>query len=511
MSYANWMRDNWATLGSLNVKQICLPGAHDAGMSVARNCTKFGSACNTQTQTLGMSELLRVGVRYFDLRPTLFGASFVTGHYQDTGIWLVGNQGCNGEGLTAILDAVAAFIDGGARELIVLKFSHFYNRDADRSFNNADFQALFQLVNDRLGNRLFVNNTGRRLAQLSLAELMPTRGTVWAVFDLKITSGSLPAGMYTYADYDPTKPNPTVADLVVYDEYSETNTLATMTGDQLSKLADKANHGGDMFLLSWTLTLSKTQATTGSECILPLSGPANDALAPDLHDAYFACALDRERIPNVLYVDTAADFVTEIGVTLNNLLYPAITSPVSQDKPLSGQKNRSSEDFRFPFAPDGPLLVHLPPGVFCLVMHDRGLANDVIEYILYDGVQIPQDKLKGSVDYYLASPQGASGAFRALFTTSKTASSEPKPKKGEKNRSGSNWKLNGTPRTQVQVSMPAGVYCLIMEDRTKDVIRHVIYNGAVIPCGVLKGGTNYYLASPQGASANFEVTFTFVL
>ena len=86
---------------------ICWPRSHDTGTYMETMCrSTFSNACNTQTQTLGMSELLRVGVRYFDLRPTLFGASFVTGHYQDTGIWLVGNQGCNGEGLTAILDAV---------------------------------------------------------------------------------------------------------------------------------------------------------------------------------------------------------------------------------------------------------------------------------------------------------------------------------------------------------------------------------------------------------------------
>src|SRR5262249_30664900 len=51
------------------------------------------------------------------------------------------------------------------------------------------------------------------------------------------------------------------ANLTVFDSYSSTNSLNAMIINQFAKMEDVANHGGDLFLLSWTLTQDVSQAS----------------------------------------------------------------------------------------------------------------------------------------------------------------------------------------------------------------------------------------------------------
>jgi len=313
----NWMHANYNLIKDKNLKQISLPGAHDAAMYMAQNCSTFGTACNTETQNRTMLGMLSAGVRYFDLRPVIdSGNTMYCGHFSNT---TVGIQGCDGDLLQNILNNVKEFLQAGAKELIILKFSHYLDRTTSTfGFTQSQMNALINQVKNTLGSYLFVNNTGNRLAQIPMSSLIANAGTVFAVFD-KLPSGSAQSGIYSYADFNPQNPQFN-ADLVVYDVYSNTNTLDTMVNDQHTKLDNADNHGGDMFLLSWTLTLSATQASSGSTCIDELATQANNALVPNITAWLGNGGITQTLIPNVIYVDDADGWAAATCMQVNTAL-----------------------------------------------------------------------------------------------------------------------------------------------------------------------------------------------
>jgi hypothetical protein len=89
----------------------------------------------------------------------------------------------------------------------------------------------------------------------------------------------------------------------------------------------------------------------------------------------------------------------------------------SQDKPLSGELNRSSEMFKFKSTPKGYTSVAMPEGIYCVLEHHNGASNDNVIYILYRGASIPKDLVaSGNNNYSLSPPQGATAAFDVTFT-----------------------------------------------------------------------------------------------
>jgi len=92
----DWMQQGLGTLGNRTLRQICMPGSHDAGMSVFRPGTVGAHFANTQTQYLDFYGQLVAGSRYFDLRPVISNGQWVAGHYSklgdgDNGVWVGGN------------------------------------------------------------------------------------------------------------------------------------------------------------------------------------------------------------------------------------------------------------------------------------------------------------------------------------------------------------------------------------------------------------------------------------
>ncbi len=285
-----------------------------------QDCTLGAGDCNTKTQEKTTQAQLESGSRYYDLRPVIYEGEFYTGHLSE--VQVLGLSGCNGDSLGSVLDHVNAFLAGGARELVVLKFSHFQDRDSGSSgFSSEQIGELVSLVQEKIGGWLFVNETGDRLAEISMKEIIGETGKVIAVFDPLGEEHQGP-GIYSYADYKPG--NPLDADLVVYDEYSDTNSLDDMMEDQLAKLDDPAHHGGDMFLLSWTLTQSAEQAAGCiigiADSIEDLAEQANPELDPKIRQQYESGKITLETIPNVLYVDFADGFATDLAVWLNRQL-----------------------------------------------------------------------------------------------------------------------------------------------------------------------------------------------
>jgi hypothetical protein len=152
----NWMQANLATLGSRTVRNLAIPGSHDAGMSSFSVDSKTGFATedNTRTQTLDLAGQLAAGSRYFDIRPVISSGVFRVGHYSFVAP-IQSFQGANGQFVSDMIDQINAFTKDN-KELIVLNLSHDLNtdlpNDSFRAFNQAEYDRLF---NDllRLQNR----------------------------------------------------------------------------------------------------------------------------------------------------------------------------------------------------------------------------------------------------------------------------------------------------------------------------------------------------------------------
>jgi hypothetical protein len=319
IDYSNWMRDTLAFLGPQQLRQISMPASHDAGMSISQNCAAFANSCNTRTQTKNILGQLQAGIRYFDIRPVISGGQLYTAHLSDGGI------GCNGERMQDVLNAVSSFI-ARSGDLVILKFSHYYDRDAGRSgFTTSQMQMLIDRVSSALQRFVYSGTTAQGagdLARITLQTYIGSKGMVLTVYDqLPSNLWNPRTGVYRYAD------KPAAGDLIVYDVYSSTNNLDTMTANQLGKLDDPSNHGSNsLFLLSWTLTQDAAQATAcqftpNDTQIITMAQSAKRVLQQNMQDQYYAGKITPEMMPNMLYTDACDSSITDTALWLNQQLY----------------------------------------------------------------------------------------------------------------------------------------------------------------------------------------------
>ena len=295
---SGWMQENLGLLGSQSLRHLCIPGSHDSGMSTFTSGTAFGTANNTQAQTLDVSGQLQLGVRYFDIRPVVSGGQYYTGHYSgpiDLPVIGPSMQGANGQSIASIISDVNTYTANN-QELVVLYLSH----DMETDLGSANYPPFTQdnwngLLAQLKGlNHLFVapNPTTVDLTLLKLSDFIGSQAAVVVVVDPAgsgITLGDFAAqGFYTPINFS------------VYNQYADTNDLSTMQTNQLGKLAaQRPNPDAGYFLLSWTLTQSNAQAAVpGSESILELAATANPALYSALLPV---CST--QTYPNILYID----------------------------------------------------------------------------------------------------------------------------------------------------------------------------------------------------------------
>ena len=315
---ANWMGLSKGVIGRKSLKHIIMPASHDASMYEVNHCTSFASfganACNTQTQSQSYLAQLNNGIRYFDVRPVIYEGELWTGHFNKSPF-----LGCNGPRLATALQDVNQFIQNKF-ELPILKFSHYLNRDNDASdFTEIQMEELIQSVISHVGNYLYKEDLP--LADTPLADMVAGGSRIIAVFDGlsdALHDQYKSQGIYRYADY----PGSTAADLTVYDKYSGTNSLETMVTDQLKKMNTASNHGGDLFLLSWTLTQDDAQAIACGahlgESIIKMAGTANAVLWKHMVEQFNQGHITPEKTPNLLYHDDAQGFATDVAIWLNN-------------------------------------------------------------------------------------------------------------------------------------------------------------------------------------------------
>lgn len=354
----NWMQNNLSVLGNKTLRHLCMPGSHDAGMSTRASGTAFGFDCNTLTQSTNILGQLQCGMRYFDIRPVIGGGNqLLTGHYGH----ILGDstwQGANGESIQSIIDGVNTYTASN-KELIILNLSHSLNTEVGnnsyRAFNQDEWNRLLaQLTDVNHGiKNLFVasNPTTVDLTTLTLNTFIGNHAAVIVVIQDTIDLDNYAQkGFYKDANFP------------VYNVYSETNDLNTMTSDQLLKMGtQRTTPDSQLFLLSWTLTQNTTQASTcefgTASSIRDLANIAN----PSLYDMLLPHC-NNECYPNILYIDNVQNSnIAALAMAVNSIStyvkVPA-TLTVNQFLAVNSQLISNNGKYQLILQSDGNLVLY---------------------------------------------------------------------------------------------------------------------------------------------------------
>ena len=311
----SWMQDNIVNFQYTKLRDLCIPGSHDAGMSTQGAGTAGAFNCNVITQKHSILGQLQLGVRYFDIRPIISGGDYYTGHYSDVPV--AGWQGANGQSIDSIVSDINQFTRNH-KEAIFLYLSHDLDTDAGRSYQSFTQEQYDALCVKLEGINGRASSNYQTFLDLSLGELIGGNAMQSTVVIIANPSrqGVIP------------KPGSNIWDkskLEVFDSYTGTNKLNRMIDDQIKKM--KANH--PYFLLSWTLTQDATQAATckipfvGGASILKLAKVANSALRGHLMPAVTSTVY-----PKIIYLDGIdSPEATHLAVNIN---YTAIEGNSSE-------------------------------------------------------------------------------------------------------------------------------------------------------------------------------------
>lgn len=247
------MSDNLENIKDKTLRDIAIPGSHQAAIYVAANpwvIGTIGAPGPGVCQNLTIKNQLECGVRYFDLRPGRTRGRFAFTHY--------GAINYHGEWLDEVLDDVNDFMLNH-RECIILKFSHFGD-----FFDDALYRDWMTVVTSKLGRFLFrTTDASINLAKVKLGEFMNQQGAgsvLVIVKESKFTDNPINqfTGVFTGRDQD----SPVVANLSIYDSYLEDPRYVKMRDDQFEKfrkfgivdVESEKEKIPDLFLLCWTCT-----------------------------------------------------------------------------------------------------------------------------------------------------------------------------------------------------------------------------------------------------------------
>jgi hypothetical protein len=128
------MTEITAIITCRSLREICLPGTYDAGMSEKNygDHTLFGISGRTITQHLSVGDQLAYRIRYIDLRPTMSKGQLYTRHFEHVSV--LGWEGANGQSIDSIIADVNGFT-ANHNELIILSISHTHNLDGQQCFH----------------------------------------------------------------------------------------------------------------------------------------------------------------------------------------------------------------------------------------------------------------------------------------------------------------------------------------------------------------------------------------
>ncbi|KAF2645094.1 PLC-like phosphodiesterase [Massarina eburnea CBS 473.64] len=289
----DWMHQSLGSIGNRTLKQICMPGSHDAGMSKFDAGTIGATFANSQTQYLNIYDQLVAGSRYFDLRPVLSNGQWKAGHYSK-----VEGVGIGGNGLL-ISDVVKQVNDFTAKykELVIINVSHTFDTDNDyKDLTQDQWNKLFDVLKG-LNSRYTVKAPGKTdFTTKVLDDFIKDTASVFVVIQ---TPGGILLG--DYADQGFFGPD----NFPFYDNYAESNNADKMQKDQIAKLqsernlvADAAQRKDKFHIFSWTLTQAPEDVLNPEKAVMNLASSVYDALFVEAFNAFTP-----EVFPNVLYVD----------------------------------------------------------------------------------------------------------------------------------------------------------------------------------------------------------------
>ncbi|MVT09476.1 PI-PLC domain-containing protein [Chitinophaga tropicalis] len=327
---ASWIGDLlYPGKADYSLRDIVIPGAHDAGMSVLSGTggSESGSIneCNTLTQSLKIEKQLQAGIRMFDLRIDKYNGQLYTKHSSSDCMEDAIGGGW-GESINEILNATKTFLNTNKKEFVILNFSHFCER-------HIPVKEQARLITDLLGKEYIYYRQEGRLADTKLKNVA---GKVIVLFenyaypDLLVDSGTMTTGSKAFINYRR--------------EYAATNDLQKLlTAQQLFFKELKGNiHDNDLVRLDWQLTeagseaamicnefqsektnplvdgvLLLTNVIKHHKSIITLSLIGNRYLAPKVVEWIRDGTINRENKPNILYVDVAGSWITDFCIDLN--------------------------------------------------------------------------------------------------------------------------------------------------------------------------------------------------
>jgi hypothetical protein len=329
---ATWMADVlFPKKEYYSLKDIVIPGAHDAGMSVLSGVGGQQSGtinhCNVLTQKLNIEGQLNAGIRMFDLRIGSFNNEYYTKHCSsDCMADAIG--GGYGERLSSILQSLKSFLQKNTKEFVVLTLSHFCEREAPA-------KDVADSIIEMLGIDLIYKNDGKNIGQIQLKDL---QGKAIVTFENFARTDNL-------IDSSTINGNTRVF-LNMRREYAATNNIVKLTTKQNAFFNNAKNgiQNNDWVRLDWQLTQSPdeaaiicndfqdektspllsgamllTKAIKKYQSIIDLSLKGNKYLPSSVNGWINDGTINNVNKPNVLYVDAAGAWITDYCIELNNL------------------------------------------------------------------------------------------------------------------------------------------------------------------------------------------------
>ena len=198
-------------------------------------------------------------------------------------------------------------------ELVVFLFSHWCN-------TNYDDTDLHDLVDGIVGDRLYKEDgsiSGNFLdAPLDrVLDKNGAKGKLLILYENAPDDATMKAnGIFPYSY------------LPMTGSYANSYDLAFMSNNQLEKFNNFDASGNTLFEMSWTMTLD---VEASINCFVNPDGPsiesyaigANNQLADSMEEWIANGTITKEKRPNVINVDFADEFVTDVCIRLNRLSF----------------------------------------------------------------------------------------------------------------------------------------------------------------------------------------------
>lgn len=313
-----------------SLKDIVIPGSHDAGMSMLTGVGGKGentiNECNTLTQVLTIEKQLNAGIRMFDLRIDQKKGEFYTKH-APADCMEDAIAGGYGEKLSVVLQSVKDFLDTNKGEFVILSFCHFCTKTSSL----AD-QA--KTITEALGEEKLFRTNGKKLPDITLGDLA---GKVLLTFE----NYSFPE-IYVAAN---SMTESKSEEFINYRrEYAATNQITLLVKAQrafFTQLKEDVQPN-DLVRLDWQLTQASQEAVLvcnefqskntnplidsfilltntlkKNKSIRELAFMGNRYLSGKIVEWIEDKTIVNKNKPNILYVDIAGTWITEFCIALN--------------------------------------------------------------------------------------------------------------------------------------------------------------------------------------------------